>query len=499
MNHTLFINLEHRRDRLAHVQGEFAKMQIVDAERVNAVKTKIGAIGCTMSHIRCIDLAIARQYDSVFICEDDITFLDPDTLRQNLKTFTDTVSDWDVCIVGGNNGPPYDPVHACYARVYNCQTTTGYIVRRHYYDTLKENFKESASQLLKDPQNKPMYALDVYWKRLQQVHKWYMITPPTVTQYENFSDIEQNTVNYGALMLDMKKEWLQHQPLLRILVNGFWPGFQEGTDGIHFGAFHQLFCRVFPNHRLAFAQSIQDADVLLESHFAPSLFLAKSAWKYTIFFSGEASHDWPMPTHKYTLVLGAQGSAVIPFPLFLLYEYCKPFDYSSLPPVVVVPPPKKICAIVSSDVKYPGRFRAQFVNELLRRGIHVDFGGKFMNNLGYTVPGAYFDQPILDFYKQYRVVLALENHASENYMTEKIINPLRAGTVPVYYGSERASTFINPNRFVQIRDVDQAIAEILRLCNDDEYWLQMVHQKPIFLKSTEECFEQVIRDMQRRI
>ncbi len=34
-----------------------------------------------------------------------------------------------------------------------------------------------------------------------------MITPPTVTQYENYSDIEECSANYDFLMLDMEKTW----------------------------------------------------------------------------------------------------------------------------------------------------------------------------------------------------------------------------------------------------------------------------------------------------
>ena len=36
---------------------------------------------------------------------------------------------------------------------------------------------------------------------------WYMIIPLTVTQYENYSDIEEQERNYNHLMLDMEKEW----------------------------------------------------------------------------------------------------------------------------------------------------------------------------------------------------------------------------------------------------------------------------------------------------
>jgi adenylate kinase len=38
-----------------------------------------------------------------------------------------------------------------------------------------------------------------------------MITPPTVTQFESFSDIEEKAVNYDFLMLDMEKKWYIEQ------------------------------------------------------------------------------------------------------------------------------------------------------------------------------------------------------------------------------------------------------------------------------------------------
>jgi hypothetical protein len=93
-------------------------------------------------------------------------------------------------------------------KVSNCQTTTGYIVKRHYYDTLIANFRESVRNLMREPQNGQLYALDIYWKRLQQTNEWYMILPPTVTQYENYSDIERKNTNYNWLMLDIEKKWL---------------------------------------------------------------------------------------------------------------------------------------------------------------------------------------------------------------------------------------------------------------------------------------------------
>ena len=78
LKHTLYINLDYRTDRLEHVQEELDKIGIKEsAERFPAVKMEKGNVGCTLSHIKCIDLAKSRGWPYVFICEDDITFTDP--------------------------------------------------------------------------------------------------------------------------------------------------------------------------------------------------------------------------------------------------------------------------------------------------------------------------------------------------------------------------------------------------------------------------------------
>ena len=208
LKNTLFINLEHRKDRLNHVTAQMNMMGIT-AERVNAVKMNSGAVGCTMSHIKCLELAKQRDYEYVFICEDDITFRNPDLFKRNLQRFYDDDDiNWDLLIIGGNNVPPFQQVTEYCARVFYCQTTTGYVVKKNYYDTLLKNFRESVTGLMREPNNPSTYALDMYWKRLQLQDFWYMITPPTVTQYESYSDIENRNVNYENMMLDMEKPWL---------------------------------------------------------------------------------------------------------------------------------------------------------------------------------------------------------------------------------------------------------------------------------------------------
>jgi len=209
LKHTLFINLENRTDRLDHVTKQLSSLGL-SAERVSACKTDVGAIGCTLSHIKCLELAKKRGYEQVFICEDDITFLDPTLFKSSLEKFANNRElDWDVLIIGGNIVPPYDVIGDYCVRVGECQTTTGYVVRQHYYDVLINNFRDSVKNLIQDPENKKTYALDIYWKRLQKSGRWYMIFPLTVVQYDTYSDIEEKYTDYRWLMLDKDKAWLR--------------------------------------------------------------------------------------------------------------------------------------------------------------------------------------------------------------------------------------------------------------------------------------------------
>ena len=213
--HTIYINLEHRKDRLAHVQQELAKIGVPNGgTRFNAVKTANGAIGCTISHIKCLEQAKAQNLPQVFICEDDICFKDPELLLQNTAQFNAVFGDsYDVLLIGGNNLPPYKQFGNFCAQISNCQTTTGYIVKQHYYDTLINNFREGLKKLIENPKNKREFAIDIYWKRLQTSNRWYIVLPLTVHQLEGYSDIEERDTDYRGLMLDMDKPWFKPRQL----------------------------------------------------------------------------------------------------------------------------------------------------------------------------------------------------------------------------------------------------------------------------------------------
>jgi len=198
----LYINLSHRLDRNQHVIQQLQQIGFT-GKRVEAVECKQGAIGCAMSHIRCLEIAKENNWPSVCIVEDDIEFTNPSLFQLQLNHFLTSSIGWDILLLGTNMGPPFDKKEGC-LRVFNAQTTTGYIVKHHYYDTLIDCFRKSVGQLLRD-YNVKSYAIDIQWKQLQQRDQWYVLHPLTVIQRKDYSDIEQCDVNYGDRMLSTKE------------------------------------------------------------------------------------------------------------------------------------------------------------------------------------------------------------------------------------------------------------------------------------------------------
>ena len=204
--HVVYINLTSRTDRNERVQSEIKKIGVDNPERFNAIKLEDGALGCSMSHLKCIELAKKNNYEYVFVCEDDIEFLNPELFLTQLKNFLTSNIAWDTILVAGNNMLPYLPVNDTCIKILNCQTTTGYIVKREYYNTLIDNYKTGIQNLLKEPFNNE-YKIDKYWFKLQRKDNWYLIIPLTIIQREDYSDIEKKVTNFRNYMLDYNKAY----------------------------------------------------------------------------------------------------------------------------------------------------------------------------------------------------------------------------------------------------------------------------------------------------
>ena len=205
IKHAFYINLDSRPDRKQHVERQLGIIGI-NAQRFKAIKLQNGALGCSMSHLKLIETAKENNWPHILVVEDDILFTNPSLFIQQCNKFLSTHKEFDVALISGNNVPPYREIDDTCVQVTKCQTTTGYLVQNHYFDTLIQNYKMGIQNLMREPENHRIYAIDKFWFNLQAIHKWYLIIPLTVAQREDYSDIEKRPTNYARAMLDLDKE-----------------------------------------------------------------------------------------------------------------------------------------------------------------------------------------------------------------------------------------------------------------------------------------------------
>ena len=205
----MFINLDSRTDRRTHFESQFGNIRLgLQPQRFAAIRNADGAIGCSMSHIACMEMAIKKKWDHVLVCEDDATIINPDQLVDQVNHFFNRFNDsWDVLLLAGNNYQPFRQESPEAVRVANCQTATAYLVRRPYFETLLANFREGLGKLKAEPTKQPKYAIDQYWKLLQRTGRWYLIVPISVIQRPDYSDISKQHVNYSDAMMQVDKKW----------------------------------------------------------------------------------------------------------------------------------------------------------------------------------------------------------------------------------------------------------------------------------------------------
>tara|TARA_B110001450_G_scaffold248438_1_gene264642 strand:+ start:624 stop:2366 length:1743 start_codon:yes stop_codon:yes gene_type:complete len=201
LKNVYYINLENRIDRKTLLENELNDLGW-EYQRFNAIKTKDGRLGCSMSHLKLLKIAKEKNLDYIIVVEDDIQFMRKSWYKERIKNIMDT--DFDVFLLAGNLIQPiYKTNYDNIVKVSKCFTTTGYIVKKHYYDKLIDNIDEGIRLLLKNPGGEfNDNAIDCYWMKLQERDKWYIIMPRTITQRPIYSDIEKRYTDYNHLMLD---------------------------------------------------------------------------------------------------------------------------------------------------------------------------------------------------------------------------------------------------------------------------------------------------------
>lgn len=108
---------------------------------------------------------------------------------------------------------------------------------------------------------------------------------------------------------------------------------------------------------------------------------------------------------------------------------------------------------------------------------HIDSGGRYLNNIG----GPVGDK--LAFQSDYKFSLTFENNAyrpsRDGYTTEKIFEPMKVNSIPIYWGNELIHKEFNSKSFINYHDFnneDDLVEYIIELDNNDDKYMSMLKE-----------------------
>jgi alpha(1,3/1,4) fucosyltransferase len=204
-----------------------------------------------------------------------------------------------------------------------------------------------------------------------------------------------------------------------------------------------------------------------------------------VWYSGENRE----PQHEiYDLHFGFRPSSILGkrwfrYPLWIAYidwwDPSSPHHVSRLLERRAARPARERSRFCNFIYSNPTSLRSEFflrLNELR----HVDSCGRVLNNCGWRPDGLAGKMSVLT---DSVFTIAFENVAAPGYVTEKIVEPLLAGSVPIYWGAAEAKSDFNPQAFLFAEDfgsLDELAQHVLSLADNSDR-LEEIRSAPPFI------------------
>ena len=266
-----------------------------------------------------------------------------------------------------------------------------------------------------------------------------------------------------------------------VYCNGFWSGFMDRTNPVHIDFFVNLLKKVYNDSDIQIG-TLDSADVLIENTQAnPSVRTIKQ-WRHTYLFSGESYIRADRNEYSCVLFSNRNHSNTVNVPLYVPYIVCsynESIITSNNPPKYITAVPTKDVLVIISNPR--GATRNAFLDALDRSGLSVTYAGSYKNNIGGPFTPSYNSPEFINYVSQFKFMIAMENSQEETYITEKIIQPILSGSIPVYWGSNRVLDYFNDRRILRLPDghpdsITTLIHHMRTMTNIE--WLQRVNARP---------------------
>ena len=260
---------------------------------------------------------------------------------------------------------------------------------------------------------------------------------------------------------------------IKISFVDFWPGFNPVTDAL-FGEFLNTHFNI---------KYSNDPDIVIFSLFGSShkKFDRKNVIK--VFYSAEnfIHHSYPALDMRkgwdkikeysdYSLTTFTTDSSTnFRMPLYLRkygFKLKNEIDNSKEKYIK----PKDIVFLQRNCVS----FRDNMVKDLMKK-FKVDCVGNCLRNKNIKVKDK------INFIKDYNFIIAIENSSVVGYTTEKIIDPFKVNSIPLYYGDSNINHDFNENSFLNFHTTskEEIYDRLSTLLNNKDKLLEMMSHKKI--------------------
>ena len=248
-----------------------------------------------------------------------------------------------------------------------------------------------------------------------------------------------------------------------------------------------LLKKAFPETEIKYEMS-KDCDVIVLSHFTKYEALWNKEGKKYIYWSGESykvsRHS--KATDSLDLLTTCQTkkdvSETEPKELYIPYTLYSPYLYKERKYRNDINERPHLVAYCSSN---RASIRENLYNTFVDKvGEKADLchalgrcHGKYKSTQKH-LKGQWADESLVDAYKDYKFVFALENKQVDGYVTEKMLNAFYSGAIPIYWGSSNINDLFNKKAFINVSDyknVEECVDFIINMKPEELEKMQKEH------------------------
>lgn len=255
-----------------------------------------------------------------------------------------------------------------------------------------------------------------------------------------------------------------NRPTLRIAFTDFYQGFNVTNN--------RIWNALKVHYQLELTEDLSNANLLVFGDFGTD------HWKFNgrkIYLTGENMlPDFNQCDLAFTPAEIPGDNRAIRLPLYAQYvdslsSLVRPLGYNATTQLNK----KGFCSFVVSNSEC--RFRNKLFKTIHRRRA-VASGGKHFNTTGSITRNK------LEFIKDYQFNIACENSSSAGYITEKLIDPLLAGSIPIYWGDPEIKRDFNLQCMINVRDFKSLndLVDYILVVAENNSLKQSILEAPVF-------------------